>query len=100
MTTSMLRGVVFDVDGVIVDSHSIHKQAWRAFLASVGKQVSESDRDFIVEGGRRREILVHFLGPLSHSQIVEHGTRKDVFFQQACACLEPVTGSLEIIKEI
>ena len=96
----MLRGVVFDLDGVIVDSHPIHKQAWRAFLASVGKQVSESDLDFIFEGRRRHEILVHFLGPLSHSEIEEHGKRKDVFFQQACGSLEPVAGSLEIIKEI
>jgi HAD superfamily hydrolase (TIGR01509 family) len=100
MTATMLRGVVFDLDGVIVDSHPIHKQAWRAFLASVGKQVSESDLDFIFEGRRRREILVHFLGPLSHSEIEEHGKRKDVFFQKACAALEGVPGSLEIIKEI
>ena len=91
---------MFDLDGVIVDSHPIHKQAWRAFLASIGKQVSESDLDFIFEGRRRREILVHFLGALSDAEIEEHGKRKDVFFQQACACLEPVDGSVEIIKAI
>jgi beta-phosphoglucomutase-like phosphatase (HAD superfamily) len=45
----MFSGIVFDLDGVIVDSHPLHKRAWRAFLASLGKEVSESDLDFILE---------------------------------------------------
>src|SRR5690348_10797420 len=99
MTASTLRGVVFDLDGVIVDSHPIHKQAWRAFLASVGKQVSESDLDFILEGRCRRYVLVPFLGPLSQSAMAAHGRRRDIFFPRACASLEAVSGRFEIIKE-
>jgi len=96
----MLRGVVFDLDGVIVDSHPLHKQAWRAFLASMGKEVSDSDLDFILEGRRRRDILIHFLGALSDSEIQEYGKRKDHFFQQSCANLQAVVGTVEIIKDL
>ena len=32
----MLQGVVFDMDGVIIDSHPAHRLAWRLFLESVG----------------------------------------------------------------
>lgn len=96
----MLRGVVFDLDGVIVNSHPLHKQAWRAFLASMDKQVSESDLDFIFEGRRRRDILIHFLGKLSDSEIQEYGERKDVFFQQSCAGMEAVIGTVEMIKQL
>jgi len=32
---TMLRGVVFDMDGVIIDSHPAHRLAWKAFLESV-----------------------------------------------------------------
>ena len=96
----MLQGVVFDLDGVIVDSHPLHKQAWRAFLASMDKQVSEPDLDFILEGRRRRDILIHFLGKLSDSEIQEYGERKDVFFQQSCAGLEAVAGTVELIKKL
>lgn len=96
----MLSGVVFDLDGVIVDSHHLHRRAWRAFLASVGKNVSELDLDFILEGRRRRDILIHFLGELSDSEIHEYGKQKDDFFRQDCVLLEPVVGSVEFIKEL
>jgi beta-phosphoglucomutase len=96
----MINGAVFDLDGVIIDSHPLHKQAWRAFLASVGREVSESDLDFILEGRRRHDILIHFLGELSDSQIQEYGTKKDEFFREVCAVLEPLAGSVEFIKKL
>lgn len=96
----MLSGVVFDLDGVIVDSHPIHHRAWRAFLASVGKDVSEADLDFIREGRNRRDILVHFLGELSESEIQEYGRKKNDLFREACASLEPVAGSIEFIGKL
>jgi beta-phosphoglucomutase len=96
----MFSGFVFDLDGVIVDSHPQHKQAWRAFLSSVGKQVSEADLDFILEGRRRRDILIHFLGDISESEIQEYGNKKDEYFRQASSELEPVPGTVEFIRKV
>jgi len=96
----MFSGVVFDLDGVIVDSHPLHKRAWRGFLASVGKQVSESDLDFILEGRRRRDILIHFLGALSDTEVQQYGDKKDEYFRQASSELEPVPGIVEFIRTV
>jgi beta-phosphoglucomutase len=96
----MFSGVVFDLDGVIVDSHPLHKRAWRAFLASLGKEVSEQDLDFILEGRRRRDILIHFLGGLSDAEIQEYGNKKDELFREASAALEPVAGAVEFIQRL
>src|SRR5450631_925489 len=96
----MLSGAVFDLDGVIVDSHPLHKRAWRAFLASVGKRVSEQDLDFIFEGRRRRDILIHFLGELSDTEIQGYGNKKDEYFRQASSELEPMPGTLEFIRTV
>lgn len=96
----MFRGVVFDMDGVIVDSHPLHKQAWRSFLVHLGKEVSESELAFIFEGRKRREILIHFLGELSESDIQLYGNKKDEFFRQASQDLKPITGSAEFIKSL
>lgn len=95
---SVLKGVIFDLDGVIVDSHPLHKRAWRAFLAHIGKEVSDADLDFIFEGRRRREILVHFLGNLSDAEIQEYGNKKDECFCQISDEMKPVLGTLEFIK--
>jgi len=94
----MFSGVVFDLDGVIVDSHPVHKRAWREFLTYLGKNVSDLDLGFIFEGRRREEILIHFLGDLSDSQIHEYGKKKDEFFRQASEDLKPVEGTIEFIR--
>lgn len=100
VTDSMFKGVIFDLDGVIVDSHPLHKQAWRAFLAYLGKEVSEADLDFIFEGRKRREILIYFLGELSDSDVQLYGNKKDEFFREASADLKPISGSVEFIKNV
>jgi len=100
ITDSILKGVVFDLDGVIVDSHPLHKRAWRAFLTHVGKEVSEADLDFIFEGRKRREILIHFLGDLSDYDIQLYGNKKDEFFRQESAVLKPIRGCIEFITKV
>lgn len=78
----MIQGIVFDMDGVLIDSHPVHRVAWRKFLATVGKNVSDEGLSFILAGRRREEILRHFLGDLPESKIAEYGHQKDLFFQE------------------
>ena len=70
------------------------------FLASLGKEVSGSDLDFIFEGRRRRDILIHFLGELSDSEVQEYGSEKDEFFPPIFPHARPVAGSIEFIREL
>lgn len=80
----MLSGVVFDMDGVLIDSHSAHKLAWRSFLEEVGREVTDEDLDFVLDGRKREDILRHFLGEMPDEQLIEFGKRKDAqFFRHA-----------------
>jgi len=96
----MLRAVIFDMDGVIVDSHPIHKKTWRTFLASLGKEISEEDLNFIMEGRKREEILRHFLGDLSQEQMQVFGRQKEQLFRRQSASLEPIEGLREFLSEL
>ena len=78
----MLQGIIFDMDGVLIDSHPVHRHAWRQFLSTVGKDVREEELDFILEGRRREEILRYFFGELPDTALVEYGHRKDRFFEE------------------
>jgi beta-phosphoglucomutase len=78
----MIKGIVFDMDGVLIDSHPVHRIAWSKFLATVGKSVSDEGLGFILAGRRREEILRHFLGDLPESKIAEYGHQKDLFFEE------------------
>ena len=78
----MLRGAVFDFDGVIVDSHPLHVRAWKHFLDSVGKTVTEEQLLFALDGRKRDDILRHFMGELEADQIIEYGLRKNSSFER------------------
>lgn len=88
----MLRAVIFDLDGVIVDSHAAHKRAWKTFLASLEKNVSDGDLDFVLEGYKREAILRHFLGDLSDDEIKQYGARKDALFRDSVQELRTIAG--------
>jgi HAD superfamily hydrolase (TIGR01509 family) len=78
----MIEGIVFDMDGVLIDSHPVHRVAWSKFLATFGKSISDEGLGFILAGRRREEILRHFLGDLPESKIAEYGHQKDLFFEE------------------
>jgi beta-phosphoglucomutase len=95
-----LQAVVFDMDGVIADTHSAHRFAWRQFLRTVGKEVSDSDLDFVMDGRKRKDIFFHFLGPLTPAELQEFGGRKDDLFWQASPEVLPVPGILKFVEAI
>jgi len=92
--------VVFDMDGVLIDSHPAHLTAWRNFLKLEQIDFTESDLNFILEGRTRSEILRHFLGDLSESEIAEYGRRKDEIFRGIEAEIQPFPGVLPFLRQL
>jgi beta-phosphoglucomutase len=95
-----LKAVIFDMDGVIIDSHPAHRTAWRKFLHELGKDVSESDLDFILDGRKRADILRYFLGDLSEADLERHGKHKDEFFKQVSIDVNPIPGVLALLTKL
>jgi beta-phosphoglucomutase len=96
----MLEGVIFDLDGVIVDSHPAHKQAWRTFFQSIGKQVSEDDLGFVLEGCKREDILRHFLGDLTDEQVKQYGAAKEALFRDSVQKLKTIQGFHRFLNQL
>jgi len=96
----MLRGVIFDMDGVIVDSHPAHRRAWRMFFQTLGRTLSDNDLDFVLDGRKRSEILRHFLGDLSDEEVLELGNRKDELLKKAALQVDPLPGVIELIDRL
>jgi HAD superfamily hydrolase (TIGR01509 family) len=96
----MIEGVIFDMDGVLIDSHPVHRIAWRRFLTSVGKHVTDEQLNFILEGRRRDEILQYFLGDLPEVTIVEYGRRKEDFFQENFKDIKLIPGLKGFLEEL
>ena len=84
--------MIFDMDGVLFDSHPIHRKAWREVLHAIGKVVSDEELDFILDGSTREEILQHFLGPLPEGRLASYARKKDLLFREEEANLRTIEG--------
>jgi beta-phosphoglucomutase len=96
----MLKAVIFDLDGVIVDSHEAHRIAWKTLLNSVGREVDERELDFVVEGRKRQEILRYFLGNLSEEQQQEYGEHKDRIFREHAKEIKTIPGVMGFFDQL
>lgn len=77
------RGVVFDLDGTIVDNVSYHKQAWRAFLKRHDVELSEEIFDLELSGHTTQEILFRLLAvPLGSVEAIALEAEKDRFYRE------------------
>jgi HAD superfamily hydrolase (TIGR01509 family) len=96
----MLKGVIFDLDGVVIDSHPLHKRAWKLLFTRLDKQVSEQELEFVVEGQKREDILRHFLGALSDRQVRDYGEQKEALFKNIAAEIQPIQGLPEFLAQL
>jgi HAD superfamily hydrolase (TIGR01509 family) len=100
MSAGPLRGVIFDMDGVLVDSHAVHRKAWGLFLETLGRKVSDAELDFILDGRKRSDILRHFLGNRPEAELEEFGRRKDFIFRQMRLEVVPLPGVTRVVREL
>lgn len=96
----MLSGVIFDMDGVVADTHPAHIRVWKKFLASTGRRIIRTDLDVVREGRRKEEILRHFLGELSDGEVQALGVEKDRMFEEELPGIQTVVGVRELLGEL
>ncbi len=95
-----VHAIIFDLDGVIVDSHPIHKKAWRRFLSGLGRKVTDKELDFVLDGRKREDILSYFLGELTAEQVRNYGHEKDLLFRQEVLAINVCEGLRELLPEL
>src|SRR6266478_8847191 len=78
-----LKAVIFDLDGVVADSHPIHEAAWKTLLVEQGLDSETINLDFLYAGHPRREILQHYLGFIAVPEMERLGRRKDELYALA-----------------
>jgi beta-phosphoglucomutase len=96
----MLHGMVFDMDGVIIDSHPAHRSAWKSFLESAGRQTRDEELDFILDGRKREDILQHFFGKLTPEKIIEYGNHKDELLREHSNGMKLIPGVVEFLDSL
>lgn len=97
---AMPTNVVFDMDGVVVDSHAAHIRTWRTFLCSLGRSVTDADLEFVRQGRKKQEILRHFLGELTDDKVQAYCHVKDVLFRNEVQGIQTLPGVRELLEDL
>jgi HAD superfamily hydrolase (TIGR01509 family) len=73
--------LVFDLDGVIVDSMPLHTEAWKRYLERLG--IAGDDIERQMHGRRNDEVVRALIGPnLSADEVFAHGAGKERLFRE------------------
>jgi len=96
------RGVIFDMDGVLIDSGAHHREAWRALLDELGVAPAQPDYWRLTIGRPGNEAVPLLLGhPLSSSEAMRLADRKhDLYQQLARHGLPAVPGVIAFVDEV
>jgi beta-phosphoglucomutase len=99
-----IRGVIFDLDGVLTDTSELHYRAWKRLADEEGipfdRQANEALR-----GVSRRDSLMILLGdrPATEDEIQEMMARKNGYYLEYLEDLTPddlLPGALQILHEV
>jgi len=76
---------IFDMDGVIVDSNPVHREAWAAYNRRFGLETTEAMQERVY-GWRNDDIVRDFYGAeLSPEEVTARGAAKEELYRQMIA---------------
>lgn len=79
---SEVRALIFDMDGVLIDSNSMHRRAWEEYNRRHGVETTDAMMQRMY-GMRNDEIIRDFLGEhLTDDEVFAHGAAKEALYRE------------------
>ena len=97
----MLKGVIFDVDGTLVDSNDAHAESWVDTFAEAGYDVPFSVVRPLIGMGADK-LLPKTIGVRNDSDVGKKLTsrRSEIFREEYLPRLRPLNGSRDLVKRV
>jgi len=74
--------LIFDLDGVIIDSMPLHTEAWRIYLDRLGIAATPSEIEPRMHGKRNDDIVADFISAqLAPAEVFAHGAAKERLYR-------------------
>lgn len=97
-------GVVFDLDGVLIDSHDQHERSWFRLAAEIDKPLTKDQ--FEESFGMRNVMCIphvfHWTTPQDHEQIARLGERKEELYRDLLHAegIAPLPGVVALLQSL
>ena len=98
--SNAVQAVIWDLDGVIIDSGEAHLKAWKQLAKEEGVQFTDA-QFWATFGWRNDAIIPTVWGPLPPEQVQELGDRKEAYFREFVRDIAaPLPGAIELLSEL
>lgn len=103
-TDDLMKGVIFDLDGVLVDSMPMHYEAWKIAFSEVANIEVDERTIYLLEGIRGIELVRNLfelkrIGPFDESSLTQITKRKDEYFRKIFS-FKPLKGVKELVTNL
>ncbi|MEZ5304127.1 MAG: HAD family phosphatase [Verrucomicrobiales bacterium] len=100
----MAIGIIFDWDGVIVDSHAQHERSWEMLAAELGSTLPDGFFKATF-GMRNQQIIPEFTDWVpggDEAKVAELGARKEALYRDLLGAegIQPLPGVIALLDEI
>jgi beta-phosphoglucomutase len=96
--SNTIQAVIWDLDGVIIDSADEHRRAWQRLAREEG--IMMTDADFWATFGKRNDdIFASLWGNLPPERVKELADRKEMYFRELISeSASPLPGAIELMR--
>ncbi len=99
MLACMLKALLFDLDGTLADTNSVHRLSWVEALKPYGYDVTWDFYRENITGRVTSEIVEDLLPDLSPEEGWELVDAKEADFRERAGTLEPLPGLLDFVEK-
>ena len=97
----MLTALLFDLDGTLTDTDTLHLQAFRQLLREHdGRELSQAQFDAQVSGRANGELFAELFAGASAEQCQVLADRKEALFRDMSPALEPMPGLVRLLEHV
>lgn len=93
--------VLFDMDGVIVDSNPYHKMSLKEFCSKYGYELTEEQLRAKIYGRANKEWIRNLFGEITQEQLEKYAQEKESLFRKLYEPhIQPVPGVVDFIQAL
>jgi len=93
--------IMFDMDGVLIDSNPAHKIALRQFCEKYGHFLDEARLRTQIYGRTNRDWITGLFGALTETELQQYAEEKESLFRVIYAPdIQPLAGAIDFIKHL